>query len=1308
MEIQDFDSYCRALGAGDPLAALTAYVRGWMIQVQALDDGTDEEKRGYVGLTELLEPCGEPEGDEISRIVASTREAFAHVTGQLHERILRENVMLPIYRAKEIGSAGLNWLSKRSGRTIREKLSTTKSMLAVRRRMSYDTGENRLLLAFTEQLEDAVEKKRTAAPALLIDAERAFQSRALTFFKSEEADDIGRWENVPPNNTLLSDRWYRQIWKGWNDLQNVSSLIRSDAAHLSARVGTVFFWNVLRAARPYCYFLQQPVAYRLQEFHLSPALGSVCGMHPDYGTFTASLRQGDGRTEALFAFGDVMLGAIFTADDMELVRAGTPVAKEPLTCGALQKFVETAKNELFHGCSQIKQTAARAPKDALSAAMFLDLFSTRPLCRTDGGASYRLPFRLLRQDFTLEDGTPADLSVASATGWYLSPEAPSYSVTSCLHDKAHGAQDARLTRLVRMLLCALPRKHVRQLHLPLPDLYDEFQMGAIRKALHVCYPDVHTMPRSMAVLFAEIGQRTFQAFQPGDFALFVDYVHGHVSLTLAQASYHESIEQALPETRGLVWERHPTASERCEAYSTRLKERLLREGLQLSEQGLQEVVSVLGTKGLPLEGRRLAVAEGDGTDWQMLTDAETRAFAEEKYDVTAAVKQFLSERREMVGPYHVYVYLVSPHLECHMSHVTRRDQPDLPLSGMQAYARMDETCEVYSREQEVKLPPLWTDQLPALAIKQMIGTFDLIRAGGQARIVPELGHEQEISIPNVFTLPKDEPEPRFGLIMGQGNTDISYEAVIHHPAFPLKKDTPCSLRLTYTYGRDIPYTLVFEPQTSDAPFREAEVAWENAKERPYLDLPVPEYPEDKETWETLQHGFTKRKKDVHYRDWIENVFTGRVLIDLDEAYVDARGNGNYMIQYELENGEQAVISVWDPKQELGLEAYAEDDEDDDTSHQFLSCLLEPDTRHRSRIHMPDGAWRRSRQGDYYVYLKVDTDQDVAFYENNILFGDDVDAASDADLTFVVKPRKDGKLLARDIVVMDDDYTFYRAKAATLGDMPYNLRSLSVLYPLHQVYANGRTTQTAGCPAHFRQAMQNVAHDLPFQYFLKAFRAGDGQMTWDLFRIMCVLSLEIGKPFYDAAGVMLRKKPNLIDEDLGCALGACDNEMEFQLLKDIYASALDDFETMAILSKAAWKDRRFIEHAPASLLLQSFEVAAQTVIACRPEKDAKKNNYLAKRILKCLEYILAIFRLRERRDENLCRRLSLNHPTMRKLYEAVERLATEGFELPDSRLQLEIHREDDWKDIPDFYYAVLTYVTGTTSQIRISGILENEE
>ena len=218
MEIQDFDSYCRALGAGDPLAALTAYVRGWMIQVQALDDGTDEEKRGYVGLTELLEPCGEPEGDEISRIVASTREAFAHV-------------------------------SKRSGRTIREKLSTTKSMLAVRRRMSYDTGENRLLLAFTEQLEDAVEKKRTAAPALLIDAERAFQSRALTFFKSEEADDIGRWENVPPNNTLLSDRWYRQIWKGWNDLQNVSSLIRSDAAHLSARVGTVFFKSSISRRR---------------------------------------------------------------------------------------------------------------------------------------------------------------------------------------------------------------------------------------------------------------------------------------------------------------------------------------------------------------------------------------------------------------------------------------------------------------------------------------------------------------------------------------------------------------------------------------------------------------------------------------------------------------------------------------------------------------------------------------------------------------------------------------------------------------------------------------------------------------------------------------------------------------------------------------------------------------------------------------------------------------------------------------------------------------------------------------------------
>lgn len=147
MKIHNYDEYCRALAADGEArdrATLLYFLRSWMIGVQKLDSGSAEEKLGYVGLSELLQMAPLPAGSELARIAEEATEAMRHITASFRERIVRENVLMPIHRAKEINSTGLAWLGRRSGRTIREKLSATNRMLAVRRRLSLDTGENRL------------------------------------------------------------------------------------------------------------------------------------------------------------------------------------------------------------------------------------------------------------------------------------------------------------------------------------------------------------------------------------------------------------------------------------------------------------------------------------------------------------------------------------------------------------------------------------------------------------------------------------------------------------------------------------------------------------------------------------------------------------------------------------------------------------------------------------------------------------------------------------------------------------------------------------------------------------------------------------------------------------------------------------------------------------------------------------------------------------------------------------------------------------------------------------------------------------
>ncbi len=167
--INNFDEYCcRALSASGKLferASLMRFLRGQIIVLQNLEDVRDEEKRGFVGLTEILNGEYLFDGDELTRIAESAIDAVRHISNNFREKIIRENVLMPTYRAKEITGNGISRLSKRSGRTIREKLSSTNNLLAVRRRMSLDTGENRLFVAFLRQMEEHIELKRLAGAA---------------------------------------------------------------------------------------------------------------------------------------------------------------------------------------------------------------------------------------------------------------------------------------------------------------------------------------------------------------------------------------------------------------------------------------------------------------------------------------------------------------------------------------------------------------------------------------------------------------------------------------------------------------------------------------------------------------------------------------------------------------------------------------------------------------------------------------------------------------------------------------------------------------------------------------------------------------------------------------------------------------------------------------------------------------------------------------------------------------------------------------------------------------------------------------
>ena len=174
----------------------------------------------------------------------------------------------------------------------------------------------------------------------------------------------------------------------------------------------------------------------------------------------------------------------------------------------------------------------------------------------------------------------------------------------------------------------------------------------------------------------------------------------------------------------------------------------------------------------------------------------------------------------------------------------------------------------------------------------------------------------------------------------------------------------------------------------------------------------------------------------------------------------------------------------------------------------------------------------------------------------------------------------------------------------------------------------------------------------------------------------------------------------LPDEIGFVLGDCSYGEQIELLNMIL-SISKKRKVLCILSKAIWKHPDLIYGINVDILLNLFDTAIKILL----ETVVKKHD-----ILMLLEFILAIFRLRELNNDDINYKLSLNNPLVFDLYRYVERLAESNIDLPDSRLVLDVQRNESWKNnhVSDFLYACIIFITGDScnSEIKIMGISDN--
>lgn len=199
--------------------------------------------------------------DRLWRAIEHVRPALKVLFNGLGESPAKEHAVLPLRAVRELDTSSFMALSRRPGRNVREKLATKPYLKAVRHYQSVDLPQNRLLKTFCRRLLELLQAREVAFGQqdelfLTIDA----------WLRSGQAAAIGRWENLAPNNTLLSHRQYRAVWDAWRWLQSLDEDLNRDWDAVEPRSEAQARWSSGATS----FFADQPVFFEYDDLSITP------------------------------------------------------------------------------------------------------------------------------------------------------------------------------------------------------------------------------------------------------------------------------------------------------------------------------------------------------------------------------------------------------------------------------------------------------------------------------------------------------------------------------------------------------------------------------------------------------------------------------------------------------------------------------------------------------------------------------------------------------------------------------------------------------------------------------------------------------------------------------------------------------------------------------------------------------------------------------------------------------------------------------------------------------------------------------
>ena len=847
-EITGYSSLLEELKNNNKKAELLVSLRDWLNRILEFDPESGEALSD--DLTHFLDKNHEffqsdnadkNVFDYIHNILSYSGRSVFHIFESPRKEILRFHEQMKVYQAHEIDSAGIIEICRRPGRTVREKIAVKPSVLAVKRQQSIDTLENRLLKKLIIKLSYILEERNKVYSEIGREDEdsmlSALYAKLCRWLKSSEAEEIGEWQKLPPNNILLCDKFYKKIWRTWRFLLDLDDFVQEDFEKLNELLAAFIYWSTVsylqhRGAK----IKQAPLNFDSKSFFVETVGFSNSEIRTE--NFALTLEKN------LIKFKPVTGEIHEIKIEFENFEVDGKTQEKPETLLDALRISKNLADTIYKSEAGKERVIVKNISDEQKFAV-ID-FSQSPyeseICSTDKKLTRNhFPKDLLRQFWAKRDSSDIhnvdcavspDLYSENLNDWTISQ----VSFDDVLHKEWTESKipaEIETEAVYNFMNSLRDFYNTGTFYYLIPDYIEDFSLKTIRSSANSVFSSANPVPQSIGAVF--------------DFQMSERFK----KLGIKDKDFVFVIEKKKVETR--------------ESYKEIFSVTPVCARTEYKKND-KEIINLKDFTEIPC-----------GIRWEHHPPHIDKDYKPNK--VFDDIK-YTAEHTEGLKKESSQVFIISPEESIKNARLEMPDpkwhfvnEPFNAVRGLAASVLIQE---------KVREIPLWSEHLPVLQMSVIKnGKRDGINLTNGKVVLPIRGRSQPIEISKTFTLGKNVKEYHFRLTRGEGDasSSLKYEAVLQNPEFPLKKAVECELEMSYTYGQEQPFDLRFRPKSS-APFIRAQVQWNPIDESAF---PVPNFPEERKWEEFLHWKDSMNPAGNNLIEWEESNF--ETILNLRDLYL---------------------------------------------------------------------------------------------------------------------------------------------------------------------------------------------------------------------------------------------------------------------------------------------------------------------------------------------------------------------------------------------------------------------------------------